>query len=464
MNAAFTVSPAVLVVTTILTMIAALFMYARERTREHEIEEEQVCWDSGPDRSIELQRPGLPLQQGVLRCSFRLQGYAANVALLREKVVAAKAHGHPVTALITGANSGIGFALARSLSSEGVRVLLGCRNLARGNDAVAKIKAAVPGADVRLLTIDVSDPVSVLAATERLRSDDSLLGTTKHIDFLFLNAGVMPVAVKRWDVSARAFLTGRIGHFFETGRATPASPHFLQQPPDDAVACGAPSLFATHVLGHALLVEQVAAAGLLNDIAAPAAAGGAGKAAAAGEQTASRASASESKEAAGSATSLGRSSAAVAAAAAADAPGSRLGRVIWTSSRAACGPKLQWQHLEPPAAFGKPSQFEQHWLGGERRRHGETYGEAKHAADLLNAALGRKLPFPCLSICPGAVDSEIMPAFFKPFLFIFKGLRCVRGGGLPAARLGAGRLVMLVRVWRQGPACRRCRPGSAQQR
>jgi NAD(P)-dependent dehydrogenase (short-subunit alcohol dehydrogenase family) len=338
-----------------------------------------------------------------------------------------------VTALITGANSGIGFALARSLSSEGVRVLLGCRNLARGNDAVAKIKAAVPGADMRLLTIDVSDPVSVLAATERLRSDDSLLGATKHIDFLFLNAGVMPVAVKRWDVSARAFLTGRIGHFFETGRATPASPHFLQQPPDEAVACGAPSLFATHVLGHALLVEQVAAAGLLNDIDASAAGGGAGKAAAAGKQTtASRqGSASESKEAAaaGSDSARGRST---AAAVAADAPGSRLGRIIWTSSRAACGPKLQWRHLEPPAAFGKPSQFEQHWLGGERRRHGETYGEAKHAADLLNAALGRKLPFPCLSICPGAVDSEIMPAFFKPFLFIFKGLRCVRGG--PASR------------------------------
>jgi NAD(P)-dependent dehydrogenase (short-subunit alcohol dehydrogenase family) len=355
-----------------------------------------------------------------------LQGYAANVALLREKVVTAKAQGHPVTALITGANSGIGFALARSLSSEGVRVLLGCRNLARGNDAVAKIKAAVRGADVRLLTIDVSDPGSVLAATERLRSDDSLLGTTKHIDFLFLNAGVMPVAVKRWDVSARAFLTGRIGHFFETGRATPASPHFLQQPPDEAAACGAPSLFATHVLGHALLVEQVAAAGMLNDIAAaPPAAGGAGNVAAAGKQSASRGSAaSESKDAA-SGASLGRAS---AAAVAADAPGSRLGRVIWTSSRAACGPKLQWQHLEPPAEFGKPSQFQQHWLGGERRRHGETYGEAKHAADLLNAALGRKLPFPCLSICPGAVDSEIMPAFFKPFLFIFKGLRCVPCG------------------------------------
>jgi hypothetical protein len=52
MNAAFTVSPTVLVVTTILSMIAALFMYARERTREHEIEEEQVRGDLGRNRAI----------------------------------------------------------------------------------------------------------------------------------------------------------------------------------------------------------------------------------------------------------------------------------------------------------------------------------------------------------------------------------------------------------------------------
>jgi hypothetical protein len=54
MNAAFTVSPTVLVVTTILTMIAALFMYARERTREHEIEEEQVCWELGRASTMPL--------------------------------------------------------------------------------------------------------------------------------------------------------------------------------------------------------------------------------------------------------------------------------------------------------------------------------------------------------------------------------------------------------------------------
>lgn len=327
--------------------------------------------------------------------------------LIRRRVVAAAADpsAAPITALITGANSGIGFALARILAGLGVRVLLGCRHAGRGRDAVAKIKAANPSADVRLLLIDVSDPVSVSRATAALQTEPSLLGTTasaRHIDYVFLNAGVMPVGSKRWDVPIRAFFACRMPLFFETGRCSPASAHFLQQPIDDAVACGAPSLFATHVLGHVMLVEQLVAAGLLADVpASPAGAKGASK---------------------GSSSSGGAGS--MPADEASSALGSRAARIMWTSSRAACAPHLDWSHIAPPAAPGEKSSFQKLWAAPSPvRRHGETYGEAKHAADLVNAALGRRLPHPCFSICPGAVDTEIMPPFFKPFLALFTALR-----------------------------------------
>lgn len=322
--------------------------------------------------------------------------------IIKRRVAAASADpsAPPITALITGANSGIGFALARILSGAGVRVLLGCRHSGRGRDAVAKIKAANPSADVRLLLIDVSDPVSVSRATAALQGDASLLGPgpVKHIDYLFLNAGVMPVGSKRWDIPVRAFFTCAMPLFFETGRCAPASAHFLQQPVDDAVACGAPSLFATHVLGHVMLVEQLVAAGLLADLP------------------------SSSAAAKGSASS----SAAAMPSDSAPAPlGSRSARIMWTSSRAACAPFLDWQHIAPPAAPGEKSPFQQAWAGPRpSKRHGETYGEAKHAADLVNAALGRRLhQHPCFTICPGAVDTEIMPPFFKPFLALFTALR-----------------------------------------
>lgn len=257
---------------------------------------------------------------------------------------------------------------------------------------------------MRLLLIDVSDPISVSRATAALQSDASLLGSCKHIDYLFLNAGVMPVGSKRWDIPVRAFFAAAMPLFFETGRCSPASPHFLQQPVDDAVACGAPSLFATHVLGHVMLAEQLVAAGLLADLPSPSSSAGAK-----GSSSSSASAAAMPSDAAPSSSS---------------SLGSRAARIMWTSSRAACAPALHWQHIAPPAAPGEKSPFQQGWAGpNPSKRHGETYGEAKHAADLVNAALGRRLPHPCFTICPGAVDTEIMPPFFKPFLALFTALR-----------------------------------------
>ena len=89
------------------------------------------------------------------------------------------------TVLITGANKSIGFETARQLGRAGYRVWLGCRDMARGQAAVAQLVAE--GLDVRLLAIDVTRDDSVRDAAERVRAVEGKL------DVLINNAGVLGV-------------------------------------------------------------------------------------------------------------------------------------------------------------------------------------------------------------------------------------------------------------------------------
>ncbi|WP_046733916.1 SDR family oxidoreductase [Streptomyces humi] len=82
------------------------------------------------------------------------------------------------TALVTGANKGIGFHVARLLAAEGFLVHLGSRDAGRGARAVAEI-----GSGARLLVLDVTDPGSVERAA----------AAVDRLDVLVNNAGVQPV-------------------------------------------------------------------------------------------------------------------------------------------------------------------------------------------------------------------------------------------------------------------------------
>ncbi len=86
------------------------------------------------------------------------------------------------TALVTGANKGIGLEIARGLGRLGHRVWLGSRDLVRGEAAVAELKGE--GLDVRALQIDVADDASVAAAA------DALARETDRLDALVNNAGI----------------------------------------------------------------------------------------------------------------------------------------------------------------------------------------------------------------------------------------------------------------------------------
>ena len=90
--------------------------------------------------------------------------------------------GPPRTALVTGANKGIGRAAAESLAALGLSVLIGARDIERGEQAAADLAAA--GATVRALCLDVTDSAGVTRAAEQIAHEFGVL------DVLINNAGI----------------------------------------------------------------------------------------------------------------------------------------------------------------------------------------------------------------------------------------------------------------------------------
>ena len=116
------------------------------------------------------------------------------------------------TAVVTGANSGIGFETARALAAKGARVVLACRSEEKGRDAERRLHAAVPNADTRFEPLDLGSLASVRAFAEKLRAAES------RLDLLVNNAGVMmPPYGKTADGFETQLGTNHLGHFALTG-------------------------------------------------------------------------------------------------------------------------------------------------------------------------------------------------------------------------------------------------------
>ncbi|MBN8611182.1 MAG: SDR family NAD(P)-dependent oxidoreductase [Deltaproteobacteria bacterium] len=84
-----------------------------------------------------------------------------------------------LVALVTGANKGIGLQIAKDLTTRGLTVLIGSRDLSRGEAAAREV-----GADARAIQLDVTDGASIAAAASRIERE---LG---RLDVLINNAGV----------------------------------------------------------------------------------------------------------------------------------------------------------------------------------------------------------------------------------------------------------------------------------
>ena len=122
----------------------------------------------------------------------------------------------PMTALVTGANSGIGYQAATALARGGARVLLTSRDPWRGDEALGQLRVAVPGAVVELAALDLADLRSVRALAERLT------GSLDRLDLLVNNAGVMATPRRTTADGFELQLgTNHLGHFALTGLLLP---------------------------------------------------------------------------------------------------------------------------------------------------------------------------------------------------------------------------------------------------
>jgi NAD(P)-dependent dehydrogenase (short-subunit alcohol dehydrogenase family) len=111
-------------------------------------------------------------------------------------------------AVVTGANTGLGYETATALAAKGAHVVIAVRNLEKGKAAADLIARANPGASVAIQELDLSALDSVRAAADQLRADYS------SIDLLINNAGVMmPPKSTTKDGFELQFGTNHLGHF-----------------------------------------------------------------------------------------------------------------------------------------------------------------------------------------------------------------------------------------------------------
>jgi NAD(P)-dependent dehydrogenase (short-subunit alcohol dehydrogenase family) len=116
------------------------------------------------------------------------------------------------TAVVTGANTGLGFETAKALAAHGASVVLAVRSLDKGERAAAAIAAAAPDADLTVQRLDLSSLDSVREAAAELQAGHD------RIDLLVNNAGVMytPPGTTA-DGFELQFGTNHLGHFALTG-------------------------------------------------------------------------------------------------------------------------------------------------------------------------------------------------------------------------------------------------------
>jgi NAD(P)-dependent dehydrogenase (short-subunit alcohol dehydrogenase family) len=120
------------------------------------------------------------------------------------------------TAIVTGANTGIGLETARMLALKGANVVLACRNPEKGKAAVDQVLAARPSGRASLAVLDLSDLDSVAAFAAKFTASN------ERLDLLVSNAGVMIPPLGRTKQGFELqFGTNHLGHFALAGRLLP---------------------------------------------------------------------------------------------------------------------------------------------------------------------------------------------------------------------------------------------------
>jgi NAD(P)-dependent dehydrogenase (short-subunit alcohol dehydrogenase family) len=120
-------------------------------------------------------------------------------------------------AVVTGANSGIGYETALALANAGADVILAVRSEPKGNEALAKIRALSPQAKVRLELLDLSKLASVVEFSRRLNAEG------QPLDILINNAGVMMLPQRQLTAEGFEMQLGvnYLGHLALTAQLLP---------------------------------------------------------------------------------------------------------------------------------------------------------------------------------------------------------------------------------------------------
>ena len=116
------------------------------------------------------------------------------------------------TALVTGANIGLGLATVKALASKGAHVLLAARNQQKGESAVAEVRNLYPDAAVELLNLDLASQANIKKAANEVSQKFS------QLDYLINNAGLMAMPeMKTEDGYESQFGVNHLGHWSLTG-------------------------------------------------------------------------------------------------------------------------------------------------------------------------------------------------------------------------------------------------------
>ncbi len=121
------------------------------------------------------------------------------------------------TAVVTGANGGLGLQTAKVFAAKGAHVVMAVRNQEKAAQAVAEIRAQTPDADLELVELDLGSQESVKTAAQKI------LANHDRIDILVNNAGLMAMPERQTaDGYEMQFGVNHLGHWTLTAMLMPA--------------------------------------------------------------------------------------------------------------------------------------------------------------------------------------------------------------------------------------------------